>query len=341
MTEAMRMVRESLGEDAIIVATREEDGGKTVRVTAAIEQDRLDALPGGPAFEVGRPEPGRPGTPTVSRDWLQYDAEEAESAVAEAITDTLLRHGVPEEVTDQIVSCATVMALEQPRVALVAALEHLFAFHPLPARPQNRPLILVGPPGAGKTLAVAKLAARGTLSGLKVCVITTDTIRAGGVEQLSAFTSLLDIPLLKARTPEDMAACLRRVGEVDQVVIDTAGINPFAAADLVDLRRIVEAASGEAILVLPAGIDADECGDMARAFATAGVERILPTRLDVARRLGGLLQAAYQGRLAFADASCTPQVAAGFVALDPASLCGFLMPSDAERSGQTKTKAAG
>ena len=44
MTEAMQMVRETLGEDAIIVATREEKGGKAVRVTAAVE----------PAFELGR-----------------------------------------------------------------------------------------------------------------------------------------------------------------------------------------------------------------------------------------------------------------------------------------------
>ena len=32
------MVRQTLGEDAVIVATREEHGGKGVRVTAAIEQ---------------------------------------------------------------------------------------------------------------------------------------------------------------------------------------------------------------------------------------------------------------------------------------------------------------
>ena len=35
LTEAMHMIRETLGEDAVIVATREENGGKAVRVTAA------------------------------------------------------------------------------------------------------------------------------------------------------------------------------------------------------------------------------------------------------------------------------------------------------------------
>ena len=38
MTEAMHMVRKSLGDDAVIVATREEAGGKGVRVTAAIDR---------------------------------------------------------------------------------------------------------------------------------------------------------------------------------------------------------------------------------------------------------------------------------------------------------------
>ena len=37
VTEAMQMIRETLGEDAIIVATREDAGGKGVSVTAAIE----------------------------------------------------------------------------------------------------------------------------------------------------------------------------------------------------------------------------------------------------------------------------------------------------------------
>ena len=35
MVEAMRLVRDALGDDAIIVATREEEGG--VRLTAAID----------------------------------------------------------------------------------------------------------------------------------------------------------------------------------------------------------------------------------------------------------------------------------------------------------------
>ena len=60
----MQMVRDSLGEDAIIIATREEKGGKSVRVTAAIEEDRDIA------FEIGKA-----GRLAHGDDWLQYDDE--------------------------------------------------------------------------------------------------------------------------------------------------------------------------------------------------------------------------------------------------------------------------
>ena len=60
MTEAMKMVRDALGEEAIIIATREEDGGKSVRVTAAIEPERMHVGAGANAAEdpeyIGRGE---------------------------------------------------------------------------------------------------------------------------------------------------------------------------------------------------------------------------------------------------------------------------------------------
>src|SRR5262245_49306044 len=114
MTEAMQMVRDTLGDDAVIVATREERASRTVHVTAAI-----DSAMAPPAFEISRPSRQ---TDEVSAEWLQYDEEEDTAAIAEELTDVLLRHGVTEDVMDQIISCATIIGMERPSVALVAAL---------------------------------------------------------------------------------------------------------------------------------------------------------------------------------------------------------------------------
>jgi flagellar biosynthesis protein FlhF len=317
MTEAMQMIRDTLGDDAIIVATREEKGGKAVHVTAAIDPPSY----GTPAFEISKTGPAE------ADDWLQYDEEEENSLIAEELTEVLLRHSVPEDVMDQVLSCATIIGLEQPSIALVAAIEHLFNFRPLPQKAYKKSLMMIGPPGSGKTLAVAKAAARGVMNGLKVGVISTDTIRAGGVEQLAAFTKLLRVDLKKAANPQELATFISALSHCDQIIIDSPGVNPFDKDDVKNAARLIGAADIEPYFVLPAGTDADESGEMARVFGAIGVNSVIATRLDIARRLGGLLSAAHYGGMAFADASNTPKVADGLFALDPRSLAALLMPS--------------
>ena len=317
------MVRDTLGEDAIIVATREEKGGKAVRVTAAIDpSDYDDSRFGAPAFEThGREAPSSADT------WLQYDDEDEEAAVAEEITDAMLRHAVPEDVMDQILSCATVVGFEQPGVAMIAAIEHLFEFSPLPQQAMNKAMLFCGPPGSGKTLAVAKTAARGVMNGLKVGVISTDTVRAGGIEQLAAFTKLLRINIQKAETPAQLAQTIEALRGCDQILIDTAGMNPFNTEDIKRLAKLIGASDIEPYLVLPGGMDAEESGEMGRVFATIGVHTLVPSRIDMARRLGGLLSAAHHGGMNFADASNTPKVADGLLSLNPKTLSKLLMPA--------------
>lgn len=322
MKDAMQMVRDTLGEEAIIVATREEKGpgGRIVGVelTAAIEPGFVG---GGPNFEISNT-----GIPAHAEDWLQYDDEDEESAVTEEITDAMLRHSVPEDVMDQIISCASVIGLDNPGVALIAAIEHLFNFQPLPTASYAKAFMLVGAPGAGKTLASAKIAARAALAGLKVGVITTDTVRAGGVEQLEAFTKLLRVDLHKCTTAKDVGKSLLAMEGFDQIIIDTAGVNPFDMQDLKQIAKIADLPDMQPLLVLPAGGDAEESAETARAFAAIGVHHILPTRLDIARRMGGLLSAAYHGAMIFTDASNTPKVAEGLFGMTPQNLSRLLMP---------------
>ena len=63
---------------------------------------------------------------------------------------------------------------------------------------------------------------------------------------------------------------------------------------------------------------------MAEAFARVGCTRLLATRLDMARRFGGLLAAANTG-LAFTEMSASPIVAHGFQPLDAAALARLLL----------------
>ncbi len=362
MTDAMQMVRDALGEDAVIVATREEQGGParggTVNVTAAIdpglndpyEDDAFDTVLSegndednyedkNVNFETHRIE--NKGSHSSAREWLQYDDENEHKGIGEEITDTLLRHGVTEDVMDNILSCATIVGLETPGIALMAAIEHLFEFKPLPTKGHPKAIMMIGAPGAGKTLAAAKLAARGAMNGLRLGVVTCDTVRAGGVAQLESFTRLLNVDLKTASSPKDLQYILNDLSGVEQVIIDTAAINPFDKKDVRSLARLIGVGGVEPYAVMPGGMDAEESAEMARIFASIGVESLIPTRIDMARRLGGILSAAHQGALSISDASNTPKVADGLMDMSPKSLSRRLMPEGFREMGTESTTNAG
>lgn len=331
MKEAMQMIRETLGENAIIVSTREENGGRSVRVTAAIDQDT----------EATMPKPLNDVAPEATLDDWQYQDDDDSATVVEEITEVMLRHAAPDEVLDQVVSMVNVMGLTESRNALFAALQNLFEFKPLPQKSYGKPLMLVGPPGAGKTLAAAKIAARGALSGLRLSVITTDTIRAGGVEQLEAFTRLMKIDLKKASDPRVLKDVLTTTKQSDQIIIDTAGVNPFDPESIKPLARLIHAAECDPVLVIPAGIDADESGEIARVFATIGARTMISTRVDVARRLGSLLSAAHHGGLSFAEISNTAKVADGLSPMSAKRLTQLLMPRAEDAMALANARKAG
>lgn len=116
-------------------------------------------------------------------------------------------------------------------------------------------------------------------------------------------------------------------------------------SDMTALKGLIRAAGADPLLVLPAGGDALEAADMAQAFADAGAGRMVVTRLDVTRRLGGMLAAAETSRLGFPGVSTTPRVSKGLSPISAVSLARLIM-LDAMRKpetedGQAPTRMAG
>jgi len=188
-----------------------------------------------------------------------------------------------------------------------------------------QPLLLVGPPGSGKTLTVARLAARLVVHGVRPLVITADDRRAGAIEQLAAFTRVLGLRLVATSDPVELKRAIAERGDNAPVLIDAPGLDAFALRDRDELSVLAEITKAAVALVLPAGIDACEAADLAAAHADAANATLLvATRLDLARRLGGVLAAAVTG-LAFAEAGIGPGVADGLVPMTPAFLAQRLL----------------
>ncbi len=352
MSDAMRQIKEALGDDAIIVSSKDSPGG-WIRVTAAVDEEFASP----PEFDkpifmkTPVPSPKRAPEkaverPTPAQDLKSYAQKVQKAAAApigdfdeedivEMIMDLMLKHRVPASTSEKIVSAATVQTGRDPRRTLAKSLERVFDFKPVPQR-QAEPILLVGPPGAGKTLMTAKLATRAVMAGHMPAVITTDIARAGGIEQLSAFLDILELPLLQAEDAKSLKAALTKASDAPLIIIDTGGLNPFDPNEMKMLAKLMTVDTMDTALVLPAGIDAEESAEMAMTFEILGVKRIIPTRLDFARRIGGILSAADKGGLAFGQASHTPAVANGILDVTPASLAEFLMPVIPQTTGKKR-----
>ena len=206
-----------------------------------------------------------------------------------------------------------------------AALAGAMSFATLPLQPGEQPLLLVGPPGAGKTLTVARLATRLVMAGVAPMVITADGNRAGATEQLAAFTRLLGISLIVACHPVTLGRALTHRQHTAPALIDTPGYDPFDPAQLDELGALAATADATIVLVLPAGLDAAESADLALAYAGAGARLLVATRLDLARRLGGILAASAGANLALTEAGVGPCAADGLQPITPEWLAARLL----------------
>jgi flagellar biosynthesis protein FlhF len=306
MGAAMQLVREALGDDAIIVSTHESGRGRGVQVTAAIEEPD-----GEPAAQAGE--------------------EQAQSSpFLEDLKEALSYHGVPDRQARHLVLAAANSPCEESTEALAAALDHYLTFCPLSR--VSAPLMFVGPPGAGKTTALVKYAAQLALQGRAATVVTTDTIRAGAVSQLNAYMRITKQPLHTAESPEHLHARVRAAASDARVLIDTPGTNPYSETELADLARFVRSGDIEPVLVLPAGLDSAEAAEMAAAYAPLGCRLAVFTRLDVARRFGSLLAALDGGNVAIANVSHSASVAQTLVAVNPLSLARIFTCDPAQGS---------
>jgi flagellar biosynthesis protein FlhF len=250
--------------------------------------------------------------------------------VTEQMLESLAGHGTPSRLVDSLLQVALELPAQDSVLALAGALDATFSFAPLADRRPTRPLMLVGAPGAGKTVSIAKLATRAVLARQKIRVISSDTVRAGAIAQLEAFTRLLGVTLHRAENARQLSDLVGAAREDETVLIDSAGINPYNASDRDELADLIRAARAEPIFVLPAGGDLFDTVEITQAFRALGSTRLLVTRLDMVHRLGSILAAAADSQLSFSDAGISPDVAQGLTPLNPVALARLLMPEAAQ-----------
>lgn len=298
LPEAMKAVRAHFGPDAVILSTVNEGSDGQVRVTAALEEDGQDGL--------------------VSAS-SEPDVWNAIDGLAAALS----YHRVPQGLLDRLLEATpSAKALD---LAMAGALDTVLSLQPFSAKTVQRPLLMIGSPGAGKTSSAAKLSVLAKLAGRQTTLITMDGAKAGGRDQIAVFAQALQTELLEAKDAESLARVIDVQPEARFIVIDTPGANAFNQAEVETLGAIAEAANAEPVLVLPAGGDALDSAEIAQAFSTLGSLKLIATKLDAARRLGGVLSAAFAANCTIIAGGVAPQIAGGMVPLNPVALARLML----------------
>jgi len=291
MAEALSQVKRELGPDAMIVGTRPVKRGllqSGIEVTAAVDVDD-------PEPTVAAPPAGPRGLSESDFERLMAPMRAELRSLRSLIRPLLEKKPQPETVPEPVRAelSAVHRALSEMRAKIPAETESPYKGARLAAPSERRVVAMVGPTGVGKTTTIAKLAARAALiDNRSVALITLDTYRVGGEEQLRAYADLIGVPLLLCSQPNQLRAMLASLSDVDAVFVDTAGRSPRDAEAIAALERAFDGIDDlEVHLVMAAGSSPRMCDSFAQIYRGVGIDRLLFTKLDEAHDLSELVEA--------------------------------------------------
>ncbi len=315
---ALGQARDELGSEAVLVNSR-----KAPPEARHLGEYEVVAawLPGEAPARVSRPETGRGGAAGDARLGQQMaeirdQLEKLRLAVWRAgfpaaaagraqVLEALSSAGVDPQLAHEIAACVEARLSGDPLVggapaagdddsrmrrSLAAEIERRLTTDPALGKADAAPRVvaLVGPPGAGKTTTLAKLAVRGGLSRrLRVHILSLDTHRIASSEPLRTYASLLGVGLQNLPSGHALSPALAGCRQKDLVLIDTPGFGPR------DTDAASEVASALAAhpeidthLILPATMKSADLTSAVDRFESFRPAKLLFTRVDETSSLG-------------------------------------------------------
>lgn len=353
MEEALQAAKLELGEDAMLVDSKRLDAPEGGRPRLEVIFAAAATPPPPPKVPAVLPPPRRDSVVSLQRfrgelstllDALNRNPDATRLAPLsparqqlDSLRARLLDCEVPPSMIDEVLTrCRSVLeglvlrgfaddgSTDQHILPLLAAeWPHAASGEGQAARV----LAFVGPTGAGKTSAIAKLAFRlGVAQAKAVQVFSIDNLRIGASDQLAHICSLLGVPFqsldFSGALPQALAGTVNR----GIVLIDTPG---YAAGDIDVMEEtagyLSQVGMSHCHLVLPATLRFSEMRRRERHFSCFAPSRLLFTRLDETEYFGPAWAFARQTRLAVDWVSTGPGIPEDIEEADASCMAAALL----------------
>lgn len=196
--------------------------------------------------------------------------------------------------------------VEQWRRQLIDQLQ----IKPIAIAPSDTPTIiaLVGATGVGKTTTAAKLAAWFSLHhNYRVTLLSMDCYRIGATDQLRTYGRIMQIPCEIVLQKQDLHRAISRHQQQDLIIIDTAGKSPYDEEhieELCDWFHTIDQL--KPYLVLSATSKKEDINRIIKSYNPLSITGLMLTKLDETRAYAALCQQVAASDLPVA-ALCTGQ----------------------------------
>ena len=205
----------------------------------------------------------------------------------------LQRMGLSAELSQALLS--KVAGVAEPRQAwrmLLAHLAHAIATPKVEPLEEGGVIALVGPAGMGKTITLAKLAARYVLKygAQQVALVSMDSFRIGAQEQLKTLGRILGVSVTQIDPGQSLLQALAPLAKKRVVLVDTAGLPGNDPALRLQLESLASARiKAKNYLVLAATSQSQVLKAAYHSYKRCGLSGCILTKLDEAASLGEVL----------------------------------------------------
>ena len=151
---------------------------------------------------------------------------------------------------------------------------------------------LVGPTGVGKTTTIAKIAAQYALKheSNHIALISTDHYRIGAHDQISTYASILNVPVIAATNESELQQALHVVRNKKLILIDTPGLSQRDDRVNEIMMTLSEQPKNiEKYLVMSAASQLCVQKEIINQFNSGALNGAIISKSDEASQIGGIL----------------------------------------------------